>query len=225
MNKYEKIKEIVEKELLGLDAGHDMKHVMRVYKLCLRISKKFKDVDMEVLRTATLLHDIGGPKEVKDKSGKTCHAKESAKMAQKILKDFGYSKEEINKITHCILSHRFRAGLEKPKTKEAKILYDADRLDILGAIGIARTFIWIGDKHAQIYRDIPLKEYIKENLVGGKTNGRIKDKTKHTVFFDYELKLKKIPKRLYTQEAKKIAKKRLAYMDRFFKKLKQEIGV
>lgn len=223
MDKYEKIKKIVEKELFDLDPGHDIKHVMRVYKLCLKISKGFKNINLEVLKTAALLHDIGGSKEIKDKSGKTCHAKESAKMTRKILKDFSYPKKKIDKITHCILSHRFKTGSEKPKTKEAKILYDADKLDILGAIGIARTFIWIGNKNAQINRNISLKKYIKENLVKGKIDGRIKDKTKHTAFFDYELKLRKIPGKLYTKEAKKIAKERLAYMDKFFKKLKQEI--
>lgn len=221
--KYQKVQEIVIKELTEADAGHDFNHVMRVYNLCIKLSKGIKDVDSEVLRLAALLHDIGGVKELKDNSGQTCHAEESAKMARKILKKFGYHQDKIDKVVHCILAHRYRTGI-KAKTNEAKILFDADKLDALGAIGVARAYIWIGKNKAQIYANLSLKEYIKENVVGGKANGRIKDKTKHNPFFEFELKLKRLPKRLYTQNAKKMAKERLAYMKLFFNRLKKEIA-
>jgi len=219
---YQKIKKIVVRELAGADAGHDFNHAMRVYNLCLKLTKGIKNIDLDVLRLAALLHDIGGVRELKDRSGKVCHARESAKMAQKILKEFGYPQNKINKITHCILAHRYRTGV-KPETKEAEILFDADKLDALGAIGVARAYIWIGNNKAKIYSDIPLKEYIKENIVGGKVNGRIKDKTKHNPFFEFELKLKRLPKKLYTQNAKKMAQERLSYMNSFFNRLKEEI--
>ena len=220
--KFQKIKEIVEKELSGVDAGHDLNHVMRVYSLCLKLTKGMKDIDLEVLELAALLHDVGGMGELKDKTGKVCHAKLSAEMAQNILKKFGYSQDKINKIIHCILAHRYRTGV-KPKTKEAKILFDADKLDALGAIGVARAYIWIGNNKAQIYSNISLREYIKENIVGSRANGRIKDKSKHNPFFEFELKLKRLPNKLYTQEAKKIAKERLSYTESFFDRLKEEI--
>lgn len=220
--KYQKIKKIVERELAGADAGHDFNHVMRVYELCLNLARKIKNIDLDILRLAALLHDIGGVEELKDKSGKLCHARESAKMAQKILKKFGYSQEKIDKIIHCILAHRYRTGV-RPKTKEAKILFDADKLDALGAIGVARAYIWIGNNKAEIYSNIPLRNYIKENIVGGKVTGRIKDKTKHNPFFEFELKLKRLPNKLYNRNAKKIAKERLPYMRSFFKRLKKEI--
>jgi len=221
--KYHKIKEIVKKELSGVDAGHDFNHVMRVYNLCLKLTKGTKNIDLKVLELAALLHDIGGAGELKDKTGKVCHAKLSAKMAQNILRNFDYSQDKINKIIHCILAHRYRTGV-KPKTKEAKILFDADKLDALGAIGVARAYIWIGNNKAQIYSNIPLGEYIKENIVGGKVNGRIKDKSKHNPFFEFELKLKRLPQKLYTQNAKKVAQERLSYMKSFFKRFKEEIG-
>ena len=220
--KYQKIKKIVEKESEWTDAGHDINHTIRVYDLCLRLAKDMGSVDFEVLKLSALLHDIGGAKELQDKSGKTCHAKESAKMAQKILKKFGYSQNKINKIIHCILSHRYKTGI-KPETKEAKILSDADKLESIGALGVARNFIWVGTNNAKMYAETDLKEYIKENLYGGKINGRIKDKTNHNPFFEFELKSKRIPKKLHTQTAKEIAKERVLYMKSFFDRLKEEI--
>ncbi len=162
--KYQQIKNIVKKELTGFDVAHDLNHVMRVYNLCLKLTKGVKNIDLGVLQLAALLHDIAGVKELKDKSGRVCHARESAKMAQKILKKFGYPKNKIDKIVHCILAHRYRTGI-RPKIKEVKILFDADKLDALGAIGVARAYIWIGTNKAQIYSNIPLKDYIKKNIM------------------------------------------------------------
>ena len=71
---------------------------------------------------------------------------------------------------------------------------------------------------------MPLKRYIRKNIVGGKLNGRIKDKSKHNPFFEFELKLKRLPKRLYTLKAKKIARERLSYMTSFFDRLKKEVA-
>ncbi len=221
--KYEKIKKIAEEYFKGCDAGHDINHALRVYDLCLKLTQGLKGVDLEVLQLAALLHDIGGLKELGDKTGKVCHARESAKMAQKILKNLKYPQEKIDKVIHCILAHRHRTGA-KAETKEAKILFDADKLDALGALGVARAYIWIGKNNAKIYSNMPLKRYIKENIVGGKLNGRIKDKSKHNPFFEFELKLKRLPKRLYTQKAKKIARERLSYMTSFFDRLKKEVA-
>lgn len=216
--KYQKIKKIVEKELIGTDAGHDIDHAMRVYNLCLSLAKEEKNVDLDVLKTTALLHDIAQIKESK----RVDHARLSAKRAQKILRNFGYPQNKIDKIVHCILAHRYRTGV-KPEIKEAKILRDADKLDSIGAIGVARAFIWIEKHRAKIYTDTPLKKYIKENLAGGKINGRIKDKTKHNPFLEFEIKSKRIPKKLYTKRAKKLAKERLIYMKSFFNRLKKEI--
>lgn len=221
-DKYQKIKEMAKKEMRGLDAGHDFKHVMRVYNLCLRMAKSLKNIDQDVIKIAALLHDIGGKKEMEDKSGKTCHAEVSAKIARRILGKLGYSTVKINKIIHCILAHRYRTGV-RPETKEAEIIFDADKLDALGALGVARAYIWIGNNKAEIYSDLPIKNYIKENIVGGKINGRIKDKTKHNPFFEFELKLKRLPRKLHTAEAKRIAAGRLKYMELFFDRLKKEI--
>ena len=207
----------------GCDAGHDINHALRVYDLCLKLSQGLKGIDLEVLQLAALLHDIGGLKELKDKTGKVCHARESAKMARKILENLKYSEEKIKKVIHCILAHRNRTRV-MPETQEAEILFDSDKLDALGALGVARSYIWIGKNNAKIYSNMPLKKYIRENIVGGKLNGRIKDKSKHNPFFEFELKLKRLPQRLHTRKAKSMARERLSYMASFFKRLKKEVA-
>lgn len=221
-NKFQRIKEIVRKKMKGVSPSHDFSHVMRVYNLCLSIAKEEQKVDLGILKIAALLHDIARRKEDLDKSGKVDHAILSAQMAEKILKDLGYSEEKIEKIKHCIETHRFKGRL-KPKTIEAKILFDADKLDVCGAIGIARSACWVGENKAKIYSDISLSKYIKENILGGKLPGRIIDSSKHALNIEYKIKLRNIQKRLFTKKAKEIAKERTMFMKKFFERLEKEI--
>jgi uncharacterized protein len=99
-------------------------------------------------------------------------------------------------------------------------LSDADKLDVIGAIGIARSCCWLGENMAKIWSDIPLEVYIKENLTKEK---RIKDKSKHALNLEYKIKLKRVYKKLYTKAAKLIAKERNEFVKKFFKQLKKEI--
>jgi len=115
-------------------------------------------------------------------------------------------------------------GLKKTNTIEAKILAEADKLDVLGATGIARSFIIGGECGQKIYSNIPIDHYIKENLVDGKPDGRIIDPSKHTSNLEFETKFKQIPNKLYTQRAREIARERLEYMRQFFERLKSEIN-
>jgi uncharacterized protein len=217
--KIERIKEIVEKELAFCSA-HKFDHVMRVYNLALHLSEN-ENVDLDVIKAAALLHDIGGKKEVDDLTGKIDHAVESSKMAEPILNDLGYSKDKIKHIQNCIISHRYRTE-NKPQTKEAKIVFDADKLETVGAIGIARAFVWIGRNNAHLYKKVDIDEYAKENL-GGKINGRIQDKTKHSPQINWETKDRHILNYLYTDKAKQVAKDRMIFSENFFKRLEQEI--
>jgi len=215
----EKIKQYVEK---AMDCpGHNIDHVMRVYNICLTLAKGEK-IDKEVLEAATLLHDIGGLREMGDKTGKTDHAVESSKMAKLLLKKLEFSEEKIKHIQACIVSHRFKND-HKPETLEAKLLFDADKLDALGAIGIARSFVWVGKNKAHIYKKVSdLNEYAKENL-SGKIDGIIQDKSKHSPQIEYETKIKNIIKKLNTKKAKKIAKKRLEFYANFLRRLEKEV--
>ena len=217
--KLEKIKEIVKKELNNCGA-HNYDHVIRVYNLAMELSKG-EEVDLDVIKAAVLLHDVGGKREIEDPTGKTDHAIESAKMAEPILNDLGYSKEKIKHILDCIISHRYRTE-NKPKTKEAEIVFDADKLETVGAIGIARAFVWVGRNNAHIYKKVNLEQYAKENL-GGKIRGRIQDKTKHSPQINWETKGKYILDYLYTDKAKEIVKDRVIFSKKFFDRLEKEI--
>ncbi len=223
--KFQKIKEIVEKELSC--SAHSMDHVMRVYNLCLHLTEN-EDIDLNILKAAALLHDIARVKEDNDPSGKIDHAILSAEMAIPILQKSGFSEKEIKDIQHCIISHRYRTG-NKPKTKEAKILFDADKLDGLGAIGIIRTFVWANTHNAENYTKSKfllsynnIEEYVKDNL-GGKINGRLREKAKHGPYLEFETKLKFVINKLYTKKAKVIAKERTRFLKDFLERLDKEI--
>lgn len=215
--KYDEILETVEDKLTC--SAHNLDHVFRVYKLCLLIAKHEKDVDLEILIPSALLHDIARVEESKDKSGKVDHAILGSEIAESILRKLEYEEEKIQKIKHCIIAHRFRTGNE-PNSIEAKILFDSDKLDAIGAAGIARTFILAGQFGQRLIADERLDDYLESNTV---ENGRLKDVSKHTPFIEYEVKFKKIVDKLYTDKAREIGKERLMFMEEYFNRLKLEI--
>lgn len=212
--------------LMQGDSAHDLDHVERVYRLALTIARQEslkQDIDFEVLEAACLLHDIGGEAEAKDLSGQTDHAEVSAEMAGPILTELGFSQEKIKHIQNCILSHRYRNDYE-PTTIEAQILFDADKLETIGAIGLARSYAWIGRHKAKIYKPADnLEEYVKANLVGGVNNGRIKDKSLHSTQIQYEVKDKYIIDNLHTKTAQEIGQERLTYYKNFLDRLEREV--
>lgn len=216
--KFVKIKQAVEKELSC--SAHNIDHIIRVYNNALNIAQN-EDIDLDVLKAAALLHDIARIKEDNDSTGNTDHAVLGAEIAKSILKELEFSDDKIKHIQECIISHRSRTGI-KPKTKEAQILFDADKLDAIGAIGIARSFVWVGRNNAKIYTDVNINDYINENL-GGKINGRIQNKTKHSPQIEFQTKLKFIKNKLYTDKAKQIAEKRLNFLKNFLDILEKEI--
>lgn len=216
--KHDKIKEIVQDKLTC--SAHDLDHVFRVYNLCLLIAKYEKDVDLEILTPSVLLHDIARIEESNDKTGKIDHAVLGCTIAEDILWNLEYEEDKIEKIKHCIRSHRFRSGNE-PNSTEAKILFDSDKLDAIGATGIARTFMLAGQFKQRLTLTETSNHYLKSNTV---ENGRIKDISEHTPLLEYQIKLKKIPDKLYTKKAKEIGKERLNFMKKYFDTLKLEIG-
>lgn len=216
----ENIQKAVEGELSC--SAHDMEHINRVHILCLRVSKGL-DLDVDVLRAAALLHDIARVKEDNDNSGRTDHAMLSAEMAEPILRDAGFPEEKIPHVQACIRSHRFKTGL-RAESPEAEVLFDADKLDIMGAIGLARGFVWTGRNGGHIFRKVQdINEYARENLEGGKLGGRVIDKTKHSPQIEYEIKWKRIGERLHTQEAKKIFEERREFVEAFLERLEKEV--
>ena len=196
------------KKRLENDSAHDFEHTMRVYKNAQKICKKEKANEKLVL-SAALLHDIVSyPKS--DKRSKTSSI-ESAKKSKKILEKLDFTKKEITIISDAIHDHSFSQN-KIPKTIEGKILQDADRLDALGAIGIARVFATGGSLKRPFY-----------NIDDPFCKRRIPDD--HTWTVDHFFaKLFKLESLMNTKSGKAEAKKRTRILKEFLNQLKQEVS-
>ena len=184
---------------------HDWSHVERVYNMALRIAKR-EGADLDVVKAAVLLHDVA--RAMEDEGKIADHAMESAKMARKILRETKFPKEKIAKVVHCIEAHRFKKGL-KAGSLEAKVLQDADRLDIIGAIGIARVFTRCGWSNQPIHDPkTPPKE---------KYDGKLLTAVNHI----YEKNLK-VKNTINTKTAKQIAEERHRFVEQFLDRLLKE---
>lgn len=129
------------------NGGHDIGHTLRVRKLSLYIAKA-ESADLEIVEAAALLHDIARTDE--DKGKVECHAAHAASEAEAILKKVKFPEQKIEQVRHCVAVHRASKGM-KANTAEAKILQDADRLDVIGALGTARIFYKAGEANAPMY--------------------------------------------------------------------------
>lgn len=207
--KIKKLKDIIA--AIPSSSDHDLEHTIRVYNLCLHLAKGEKDVNGNVLEAAAMLHDIA--REEENNNPELDHALLGAEMAGLILKDFDFTSEEIENIKHCISAHRYRNGI-KPKTIEAKILFDADKLDATGAIGVARAMTWVGRNNTQIYTNPEQTKLAIEK----------KSKTTDSPQTEFEVKIKKIGEKMFTDSGKKIAIERIAYFKNFLDRLEQEIN-
>ncbi len=207
-----KIEGEAKRYFVGASGCHDWSHVDRVRNLALAIGKKEK-ADLRVLEVACLLHDIGRKEEM-DSNGKFCHAEKGAELAEKFLLKLKLDKEDIENIKHCIVSHRFR-NEHIPKTTEAKVLFDADKLDSIGAVGIGRDFLFAGFIKNPMYTGRE-KEILKK---GGDMSYSDDD----SAVMEYEFKLKKVKNKILTKTGKKIAQERHNYTVDFFEKFDREI--
>ncbi|MDD4358874.1 MAG: HD domain-containing protein [Candidatus Pacebacteria bacterium] len=208
MDFIKEIQEIVKKELCSVNSCHDWEHTERVYNLAMHIGK-IEKADLEVLALASLLHDVGRKAEEETK-GKIDHALKGSEMAREILEKYGLNEKKIQKICHCIETHRSRAN-RIPESLEAKILYDSDKLDSIGAIGIGRIFSFAGHIGAKVHnKGVNLNEVEEYSL-------------DDTAWREWELKLKHVFSRIYTDEGKRIAKERHEFMEGFFDRLNKEV--
>lgn len=204
-----KIIKIVEKMLKGRDPAHDFQHILRVYKNA-EIIGRSEGSDMEVLLTAVLLHDIVVYPKGSAKSSRS--SDESADLAKNILENYGYSQDRISKICYCIRTHSYSKKVV-PASLEGRILQDADRLDALGAIGIARTFSVAGSENRTFYNaDDPFCR---------SKNRRLDDK--QWTLDHFQTKLLKLEEIMHTETAKKIARERTRFMILFIRQLQKEI--
>jgi len=215
-----KIEEVAKKYFKDVSGCHDWTHVERVRNLALIIGKKEK-ASLKVLEIATVLHDIGRKEEAKNKGvkkcgNKYCHAEEGAKEAEKVLKKYNFKKSEFENILHCIETHRFRNNNE-PRTIEAKVLFDADKLDSIGAVGVARDFLFAGGLGSKTLYTGNEKKLAKSKKDYSYTE-------EDSSILEYEIKLKHIKNKMLTVAGKKIAKERHKFMQSFFKRFWQEVS-
>ena len=204
-------------------SAHDISHGERVYQMACHLAET-EHADRDVIRAAAILHDIARTKEDEDTTGATDHAVLGAQMSRSILLSLGCPPEFAGRVSSAILKHRFKGGVA-PETIEEKIIYDADKLDIIGAVGIARSFMIAGQYGQLAYANTNIDDYMMSNLVGGTKSGRIKDMKKHAPNIEFELKMKSIPNRLFTETARRIAKERIKLMENFFAILKADTEV
>ncbi|MFL6318510.1 MAG: HD domain-containing protein [Nitrososphaeraceae archaeon] len=206
----EQIMRTVQLLLHNQSPAHDFQHISRVYKNAELISKQEESVDLDIVLAAALLHDlVVYPKG----SSKTINsADDSAEIAKKILLEYkNYPREKIEKVADAIRTHSYSKRLV-PQTLEGKILQDADRLDAIGAIGIARTFSVGGSENRSLYN--PTDAFCETE--------RQLDDTQWTL--DHiKKKLMILKNSMHTKTAKKIAEERTEFMELFLNQLRKEI--
>ena len=192
------------------DAAHDKEHIYRVLYNALIIAETENAVDYDVLITACLLHDIG--REAQFKNPAIDHAEYGGEMAREFIVKNGYAAEFAERVKSCIVTHRFRKS-NPPATLEAKILFDADKLDVTGAMGIARTLAYKATVDEPLYR-------LDGN--GMPTDGS--NDTDPSFFGEYKFKLEKLYDKFFTQKAREIASGRAHAAKAFYDSLYSEVA-
>jgi len=184
------------KPLYGGEAAHDFDHALRVLTTAERIGRA-EGADPAIVRAAALLHDIGREQERREGGD---HATLGATRARELLAD--WPAPAVDAVCHAIACHRFRVQ-RPPRTVEAKVVHDADKLDAIGAVGVARAFAYGGAHGRRLWAEDGEGE--------------------HTSLQEFRVKLRRIRERLLTDEARRIADERHAFMVTFFERMADEV--
>ncbi len=194
------------------DPAHGFDHVLRVLALAERIARA-EGADLEIVRAAALLHDVGREEEAR--TGR-CHAQLSAARAREILR--GHPPERVEAVAEAIAAHRFREGTP-PRTLEAQVLYDADKLDAIGAVGVARACVCAGMRGDPIWGEVP-EGYAERPPEAGQRDGW---QGVHTPVHEFAFKLVRLRDTLFTPTGRRMAEERHRFMVAFFQRLEQEV--
>lgn len=203
--------QLVEKYMLECmkDSAHDKEHIYRVLFVALDIASKEERVDYDVLICACLLHDIGRQEQFENP--KLCHAIVGAEKAYNFLIKNNFDFNLAIQVASCIKAHRFRTE-NVPTAIEEKILFDADKIDVTGTLGIARTILYKG--------------YVGEPLYSIDDNGNLLDGSKDiapSFFEEYKHKLEKLYSKFYTKRGGEIAMLRMKSAVSFYENMLKEI--
>ena len=201
------------------DWAHGKSHIERVLRTAVEIGKR-EGADLAIIELSAILHDIFANEEKRSSVEGFRHEIEASKEARNILKNLGLTDRTVDAVCHCIESHRKRTGRIQPQTIEAKCLFDADKLDFIGAIGIVRSAYISLDLGQEFYKEEVIEAYERKNT---RPNGTIIDYAQHSSNLEYELSLKEVAKRMYTETGRKLAEERSAFMDEFYNRLGREL--
>lgn len=191
------------------DSAHDKEHIYRVLFVALDIAQYETDIDYDILMTACLLHDIGREEQNEDPA--VCHAMAGGEKAYTFLRFIGWEEARALWVKNCIASHRYRNDLQ-PESIEAKIVFDADKIDATGTLGIARTILFRADGSEPLYT---------LNEDGAVSDGSI-DKAP-SFFQEYKFKLEKLYDKFYTKRGTEIAAARQASAAAFYSSMLEEV--
>ncbi len=192
------------------DSAHDREHVYRVLYNALNIAAAEENVDYDILIAACLLHDTGRKEQLDNPE--LCHAEVGGEKAYRFLAEKGFKISFAEQVKQCIVTHRYRKS-NPPQSIEAKILFDADKLDAVGATGIARTLIYKGTVCEPIYSLLP--------------DGSVSDGTGDdtpSFFREYKFKLEKLYSGFYTVKGSEMAEIRKSAAVQFYNSLYEEIN-
>lgn len=196
------------------DAAHDFDHVWRVTCLAVHLAEA-EGADTGVVQIAALLHDV--PVEPDAQSNATAirraHHLLAADFARQLLTERGMPTAQIDNVVHAIEAHRFRDQSIQPQTLEAQCLYDADKLDSMGAIGVARAYAYAGSHDNRLWT-----MSVSTVLSAQKPTG-----DDYTPTHEFVYKLQKLFDTLHTTTARQIGQQRHQVMMQFFEQLDVEM--
>lgn len=206
---FEKICRNVREILLNARGGHDYDHTLRVMQNAMKLLEREPGTDREILRFAAMLHDCARPEE-HDSKGGVCHAEKGAELALAMLREEKLPEDFCCAVARAVRTHRYRDGL-RPDTPEGKLLFDADKLDSLGAVGVGRAFLFAGACGARVHNTA---EEALSNAAYGPED---------TAYREYLVKLRHLPGAMLTSAGRQLAEERLKFMEEFFNRLNYEV--
>ncbi len=204
----DRLHRISEQYCLREGGSHGPDHSERVFQTAMAMGRTMA-ARLNILAPAALLHDIGRNRESRSQGG-ICHAEQGALMAEPILLKLGYNEADRADICHCIRAHRFRCTV-RPDSLEAKILFDADKLDSIGAIGIGRAFLFAGQIGSRLHN---------AELDPAATASY---STEDTAYREFQVKMSRVKDQMLTPIGQRLALRRHEFMELFFDELNREI--
>jgi uncharacterized protein len=209
---FPRLVEVVRDRLEHSPACHDWDHTLRVLNNARHLCQA-EGGDGLVVDFAAVLHDVGRPAELADQ-GHTCHAHHGARLVHEILPALGIADPDFAEhVAACVRTHRFRHRTEdRPATVEARIVFDADKLDSIGAIGIGRSFHFAGRIGARVHNRA-------EQAEGSASYSR-----EDSAYREFLVKLRHVHDRMLTAEGRRLAASRHAFMVAFFEQINREVN-